>query len=151
MKQQKLPLKSEQVAILSAIAKAPVLLFISNFSAMGQTSSAAGWPGVHSVSISGVLNTQLAKPWETSSDLRACLALSQRPEHRTSWGCSQTKLSYHPMPFMLVSEALGFCFFAANSLDEFILLTSFLPSVQHFTWNYDNWLPIHPVYHLYHY
>lgn len=94
------------------------------------------------------LTSSWVKPWEALSDLRACPALSRRPEHRTSWGCSQTELSSYPMHFMLVSEASGFCFSVANSLHALLLLASFLSSVQHFTWNYDNWLPIHPVNHL---
>lgn len=149
MKQQNLCLKSRQAAIHSAIAKIPVLLFIPNFFAMRTDKQCCRLTGSSfSLHLRRCSTSSWAKPWEALSDLRASPALSQRPEHTPSWGCSQTELSYYPIQFMLVSEASGFCFSVANSLDAFLLLASFLPSVQHFTWNYDNWLPIHPVYHL---
>lgn len=148
MKQQKLSLKSKQVAIPSAIAKISVFLFISNFSALGTDKQCCRLSEFIQSPSQEVLNTQLGKALRSLSDLRAGPALSQEPEHRTSWGCSQTELSYYPMQFMLVSEASGFCFFGSNSLDAFLLLASLLPSVQHFTWNYDNGLPIQPIHHL---
>lgn len=95
-----------------------------------------------------VFNIQLGKTLRSLVWPQSLPCFEPKTKHRTSWGCSQTELSYYPMQFMLVSEASGFCFSVANSLDALLLLASFLPSVQHFTWNYDNLLPIHPVYHL---
>lgn len=93
-------------------------------------------------------NIQLGKTLRSLVWPQSLPCFEPKTKHRTSWGCSQTELSYYPMQFMLVSEVSGFCFSVANSLDALLLQASFLPSVQHFTWNYDNWLPIHPVYHL---
>lgn len=148
MKQQKLCLKSKQAAIPSAIAKIPVLLLISNFSALDTDEQCCRLSEFIQSPSQELLNTQLGKALRSLVWPQSWPCFEPRTRAQTSWGCSQTKWSYYPMQFMLVSEASVFCFSGSNSLDTFLLLAYFLPSVQHFTWNYDNCLPIQPVYHL---